>query len=189
MQTKLFTPLLALAVAMTPGLAAAHTGLGAHGLFDGVLHPFVGADHVLAMVSVGLWAATLGGRAIWAVPAAFVSMMALGAALAMGGVALPGIEGMIGLSIIALGLMLAFSVRVPVLAAAALVGLFAVFHGAAHGAEMPAGASGLGYATGFLTATAVLHAAGIGLGLALARLSLVRVLGAGTALGGLWLAS
>lgn len=178
---------LGLTVALTPGLAAAHTGLGAHGMADGLLHPITGADHLLAMVAVGLWAASLGGRALWAVPLAFMAMMGAGAALSMAGVALPGVEGMIGLSVIALGLLVAFSARVPVMAAAAIVGLFALFHGAAHGAELPAGASGLGYAVGFLISTGVLHVAGLALGMVLARRPMSALLGGVTAAVGVWL--
>ncbi|MBI5132784.1 MAG: HupE/UreJ family protein [Rhodopseudomonas palustris] len=150
-----------------PGLAEAHTGVhlvAADGAAAGFAHPFLGADHLLAMVAVGLWAASLGGRARWLVPASFVALMTLGAALGADGVALPAVEPMVALSVIALGALVALSLRVPTIAAAALVALFGLFHGAAHGAEMPALASPLAYGLGFIAATALLHGVGLALG-------------------------
>jgi urease accessory protein len=142
--------------------ALAHTGVGdAHGLVHGFMHPIGGADHVLAMVAVGLYAALLGGRALWVVPASFVTMMAIG----MAGVAVPYTEAGIAVSVVVLGLAVALWLNIPTLAATALVGLFAIFHGHAHGAEMPLGATSYSYAAGFLLATALLHAAGVGVGL------------------------
>ena len=163
---------LAAAVLAASGSAAfAHPGHGgAAGFSHGFLHPLGGLDHVLAMVAVGLFAAHLGGRALWAVPATFVAVMAAGGALGMAGMAVPFVETGIALSVVVLGLAVALRMSVPTLAAMALVGFFAVFHGYAHGAEMPADASGASYAAGFLAATALLHAAGIGLGIAVARL-------------------
>lgn len=153
------------------GAALAHTGHGdAGGFAHGFMHPVGGFDHVLAMVAVGLFAAHLGGRALWLVPATFVAVMALGGALGMAGVGLPFVETGIALSVVVLGLAVALRVSVPTLAAMALVGFFAVFHGHAHGAEMPADVSGAAYATGFVLATALLHGVGIALGLTVARL-------------------
>jgi urease accessory protein len=160
----------ALLAAMS-SVALAHPGHGdAGGLAHGFLHPLGGLDHVLAMVAVGLFAAHLGGRALWLVPATFVAVMALGGALGMAGTGLPFVETGIALSVVVLGLAVALRISVPTLAAMALVGFFAIFHGYAHGAEMPVDASGASYAAGFLAATALLHGAGIALGIAVARL-------------------
>lgn len=175
------------ALAMAPAAAFAHPGTTPHdhaGFLAGVLHPLTGADHLAAMVAVGLWAAALGGRAIWAVPASFVGLLAIGAVLGVIGVTLPAVEPMIAVSVIALGLAVAFRLRVAAPAAAALVGVFAVFHGHAHGAEMPELASPLLYGLGFVLATAALHGAGIALGLGLGRTGagwLPRVAGHGIA--------
>jgi urease accessory protein len=117
------------------------------------------------MVAVGLWAAQLGGRARWLVPASFVSMMTVGGALGMMGVNLPLVETGILVSVLVLGILIAAAARLPLAASMAVVGLFAIFHGHAHGAELPAAASGISYALGFLLATAGLHACGLGLGL------------------------
>lgn len=160
------------ATALAPSLALAHTGHGdAFGFTAGFGHPIGGLDHVLAMVMVGVFAAQLGGRALWAVPAAFVGVMAIGGALGMAGVAVPFVETGIALSIVVLGAVVAFGVKAPVAAAMALVGLFAVFHGYAHGAEMPETAGGAAYAAGFMLATALLHAAGVGFGLLIGKAS------------------
>lgn len=153
------------------GVALAHTGHGGAGGFaHGFTHPLGGLDHVLAMVAVGLFAAHLGGRALWLVPATFVAVMALGGALGMTGAGLPFVETVIALSVVVLGLAVALRIGVPTPAAMALVGFFAIFHGHAHGAEMPADASGVAYAAGFMLATALLHGTGIALGLTIARL-------------------
>jgi urease accessory protein len=158
-------------LAAMSGAALAHTGHGeASGLAHGFLHPLGGLDHVLAMVAVGLFAAHLGSRALWLVPATFVAAMALGGVLGMAGVAVPFVETGIALSVVVLGLAVALRMSVPTLAAMALVGFFAIFHGHAHGAEMPVDASGANYAAGFLMATALLHGVGIALGLTVARL-------------------
>jgi urease accessory protein len=156
---------------VTPTLAFAHTGLGdAHGFTQGFLHPVGGLDHVLAMVTVGLLAATLGGRALWLLPASFVAVMALGGALGSAGVNVPFVETGIALSVVIFGLAVAFRTPLPVLAGMALVGFFAIFHGWAHGAEMPTNASGLAYAGGFLLATALVHGVGIAVGLGTGQL-------------------
>ena len=150
----------------------AHTGVGdTHGFIHGFTHPISGIDHVLAMVAVGVFAAHLDGRALWAVPLAFVMMMAVGGALGMSGVGIPYVEIGIALSVVALGSAIAFGLSLPLVAATTLVGVFAIFHGHAHGAEMPDTASGFEYGAGFILATGILHAIGIGLGLATGLLS------------------
>ena len=159
------------AIVLTLSSASAHTGLAdTSGFAHGFLHPLNGIDHVLAMVAVGVYAALLGGRALWLVPLAFVAMMAAGGALGIAGIPVPFAEIGIALSVLVLGLAIAFRLRIPALAAIAVVGLFAIFHGYAHGAEMPETASGFAYGVGFVVATVLLHALGIGLGLALAVL-------------------
>jgi urease accessory protein len=153
------------------GSAMAHTGIGdAHGFTHGIIHPVGGPDHVLAMVTVGLYAALLGGRALWLVPASFVTLMAVGGTLGMAGVTVALTEIGIALSVIVLGLAIALRISIPTVAAMALVGFFAIFHGHAHGTEMPQDASGYAYAAGFLLATTLLHAAGIALGRLLGRM-------------------
>jgi len=156
---------------LLPGAALAHPGHDAGGFAHGVMHPLGGLDHVLAMVAVGLYAALLGGRALWLVPATFVGVMAIGGALGAAGYPLPYTEIGIALSVIVLGLAVALRASLPTLAAMALVGLFAIFHGHAHGAEMPADAAAVSYATGFMLATALLHGAGIAIGLVAGRLA------------------
>ena len=158
--------------ALLPVLAQAHPGHdGGHGLtwdFTGGLgHPFFGLDHLLAMVAVGIWAAQLGGRARWLVPATFVGVMTLGAALAHSGnavVSAPAVEQLIAASLLAFGLMIALAKRLPLAVGLPFVALFAAFHGFAHGAEIPANASGLAYGLGFVLATVALHLAGLALG-------------------------
>ncbi len=170
MKTALRLGALTLAAALLPATAFAHPGhVETGGFFHGFMHPVSGLDHILAMVAVGAFAAGIGGRALWMVPAAFVAMMAVGGFLGMEGVNLPLVETGIAASVIVLGLAVALRWKLPVAAASALVGLFAVFHGHAHGAEMPVDASGLGYALGFMLATASLHVMGIGLGVAVGK--------------------
>lgn len=167
---KLLTALAATAI-LLPQAALAHTGVGdTSGFAHGFMHPIGGVDHVLAMVAVGILAAQLGGRAIWLVPAAFVGMMVVGGAIGMSGIDIPFVEIGIALSVVVLGLAVALGMNIPLVAAMALVGFFAIFHGHAHGAEMPETASGLGYGVGFVIATALLHAAGVGIGLAIGRI-------------------
>lgn len=150
--------------------ASAHVDPATHGsLAAGLTHPMLGADHLLAMLSVGLWAAVLGGRALLAMPATFVGAMIAGFGLAMAGVGLPFVEPAILASVVALGVLVALAVRLPLGAGLSVVAAFALFHGQAHGAEI-GGATAAGYVTGFAVSTALLHAAGIGLGLGLARL-------------------
>jgi urease accessory protein len=157
--------LTAAALTLIPTAALAHPG-DAHGLVHGFAHPLGGIDHILAMVAVGIFAWQLGGRALWLVPASFVLAMAAGGALAMAGVTVPFVEVGIIASVIVLGAVVALGVKTPVAVAVGMVAAFAVFHGHAHGTEMPLDASGALYAAGFMLATALLHMAGITAGMA-----------------------
>lgn len=146
--------------------ALAHVGRAeAGGLLTGLLHPLSGADHVLAMIAVGLWGAQLGPPAVWLLPVTFPMVMAFGGTLGLMGVKLPGIEVGIALSAIGLGAAVLFEARPKLWIAAVLVGFFAIFHGHAHGTELPADADGVLYSIGFVIATGLLHATGIGIGL------------------------
>jgi urease accessory protein len=190
---KKSTAALLSALTFLPTLAHAHPGLPGHthGFAAGVAHPLGGLDHVLAMVAVGLWAAQLGGRARWAVPAAFVGVMTLGSALGMAGVTLPLVDSAILCSVVLLGLLIAAAARLPLAASVALVGMFAAFHGLAHGAELAANPSGLAYLGGFALTTAALHGSGFALAAVLQRAAeagWVRVAGAAVAIGGVMLA-
>jgi len=169
------------ALLFAPGCLA-HT-FGAHGagFADGLAHPFLGLDHLLAMLAVGFWAARLGGPALWRVPVAFLMAMSVGAGLAGPALDLPWLEAGIGGSVLALGLLVAFAPRLSGWLSLSLVALFALFHGFAHGLEMPEAASPWGYGLGFLLATASLHFAGVLLGLALGRFRLA-ALAAGSAI-------
>ncbi|MGE0242034.1 MAG: HupE/UreJ family protein [Parvibaculaceae bacterium] len=165
-------PILFAALALLPSPAWAHTGHGdASGLVHGMMHPLGGLDHILAMVLVGILAVQLGSRAIWILPASFLTVMGLSGLLGMSGIELPFVEWGIILSVVVLGGLVASGFAAPVPVAAALVGLFAIFHGYAHGAEMPGTADGVAYGMGFIAATALLHAAGIGIGALLVRLT------------------
>jgi len=181
----------ALALVALTAPAYAHPGTAIVNSFaGGFFHPLTGLDHVLAMVAVGLWAAQQGGRALWAWPLAFVSVMLVGGALGVAGVAMPFVEPGILASILVLGLMVAFAVRLPVATGAAIVGVFALMHGHAHGAEM-GGHTALLFAAGFTLATALLHGAGIAIGLSARRLTskwALRAAGAATAVLGFGLA-
>lgn len=185
-----FTTLLTLT-----GWAQAHTGIASTSSFaHGFTHPLTGLDHVLAMLAVGLFAARLGGRALVLLPLAFMSMMALGGMLGVFAVDVPYVEFGIALSVIALGTAVALHKPLPLAAAMGLAGIFAIFHGHAHGAEMPATAFGLAYASGFLLATALLHGAGLAVGFATLRLALkadhvLRVAGGAVSLAGVALLS
>lgn len=155
------TFLIALFV-LAPTAAFAHTGHGdTSGFWHGFLHPIGGLDHVLAMLAVGVFAYALGGRALWLVPLSFVGMMGAGFLLGVSGISLPFAELVIALSGLVIGGAAVFGRRMPIAAAMSLVGAFAVFHGIAHGAEMPADAASLDYALGFVAATLLLHATGI----------------------------
>jgi urease accessory protein len=159
------------AIAITlliPNLASAHTGVGDNGgYWHGLTHPISGLDHILAMVAVGLWAAQMGGKALWILPGAFVIAMSGSSLMAHFGLSLPGVEQGILASDFMLGLLLLFATRLPLALSVGIVGLLAVFHGYAHGAEMPETVSGLAYGIGFIISTTLLHLAGIGLGLAI----------------------
>lgn len=162
--------LLGFFLAAIPSLALAHTGHGTmSGFADGFMHPVSGLDHVLAMVTVGILAATLGGNRIFAVPTSFLAMMALGGALGLAGLPIPFVELAIALSILVPAAIIALGLSPSLIVVMALVGTFALFHGFAHGAEMPANASGLEYAFGFMAMTAILHGIGIGIQRGLAR--------------------
>jgi urease accessory protein len=178
------------ALFLLPPLAYAHVGIHeTMGFVQGILHPLNGVDHILAMFAVGLWAAQRGQKAIWLIPATFLLVMAIGGLLGTMGVLTPFAEWGIVLSVLILGLLVAAAVRLPLLVSGIIVGLFALFHGHTHGAEMSANGSGIAYGAGFLFATASLHALGIGMALLIQRLasSLVRVSGGAIALYGLLL--
>jgi urease accessory protein len=152
-------------LAIFAGTASAHPGHAGHdvsGIGWGLVHPFTGFDHLLAMIAVGLWAVQLGGRSLWLLPLTFVSAMTAGGAFGMGGMLLPAVEPVVLASVLALGAMVAISARLPLAASAAIVGVSAFFHGQAHGTELPAGANGWMAIIGFVIATAILHGAGIG---------------------------
>lgn len=158
--------LIAAAAVLAPGVALAHTGEGVVGGFlSGFTHPIFGFDHVVAMVAVGLWGAFLGQPAIWLLPVVFPIVMAFGGLAGVLGVPIPGVEAGIAISALALGAMVALALRPPLWVAAILVGAFAIFHGHAHGTELPAAASPLAYGVGFVIATGLLHVSGIALGL------------------------
>jgi urease accessory protein len=168
--TRPFRParqyLHALFLLLAPGLALAHEGASLpYGSFlGGLLHPVLGPDHFLAMVSVGILSAQMGGRAIWTVPATFVAVMALGGLAGWLGLPLTSIEAGIAFSVLALGAAIAAERRIPVVVAMVFVGTFAIFHGYAHGAEMPEVATPVTYALGFISGTAGLHLAGVVIG-------------------------
>ena len=168
----------------------AHPQAGeAKGFLTGFRHPISGLDHVLAMVAVGLWGAQLGSPAIWLLPVAFPMVMAFGGMLGLMGVPLPGVEYGIAASAILLGAAVMFEIRPPLALAAILVGFFAIFHGHAHGTELPPGQSGLLYSIGFVIATGCLHAVGIGIGAVHRWLwgqRLLRFAGAIVAMGGMF---
>lgn len=180
-------PLLALLWAPA---AFAHVGPAeAGGLLTGLLHPLSGGDHVLAMLAVGLWGAQLGLPALWVLPVAFPLVMAMGGMLGFLGVPLPGVEIGIAASAIVLGAAVAFEVRPPLVIAALVVGCFAIFHGHAHGTELPPGQSALLYSLGFVIATGGLHALGIGIGTVHGRpwgRQLLRAAGAAVSAGGVF---
>ena len=177
---------------MFPTLAFAHTGVGqTTGFMHGFGHPVGGADHILAMVAVGLWAAQIGGRALWVVPCTFVSIMVLGGILGFSGVHAPFVEEGILVSILILGILIAGAFKLPLVYSSLLVGIFAIFHGHAHGAEMPESIGAASYAVGFALATAMLHLAGIGLGMLMKKINMqtvTRFAGAAIAVSGIYLA-
>ena len=172
---------LFLALLVVPGAALAHAATTG-GLVSGLSHPVLGLDHVVAMVAVGLWSAVLGRPALWMLPVACPLVMAFGGVLGIVGLPLPGVELAIALSGVALGLLVALKIRAPLAVACALVGVFALFYGYAQGTELPASASPLAFATGFVTSTGLLHLLGVGLGELARGRPVLRMMGAGIAL-------
>ncbi|TNC95143.1 MAG: Hydrogenase/urease accessory protein [Gallionellaceae bacterium] len=161
---KRFASLFAACAILFPSLAFAHVGIGEHeGFLLGLGHPFSGFDHLVAMLAIGLWAAQLGGNARWSVPLSFVTVMACSGLLSMYVAPLPFTESGITLSLLILGLLIAATVRLPVMISILIAAAFAIFHGGAHGAELPPNISTLTFASGFVTATALLHLLGIGI--------------------------
>lgn len=161
MTRSLCSAVLTLAL-LVAGPALAHTDTGDVGGFaSGFLHPILGPDHVIAMIAVGLWGVFLGAPAIWVLPIGFPLVMAFGGAFGIIGIPLPAVEAGIALSAVVLGLCVAFALKPPLPVAAVIVGTFAIFHGYAHGAEMPKASSAVSYALGFVIATGLLHLAGI----------------------------
>ena len=186
------TGFLILATALlAPTSVLAHNPAGiAGGFASGLLHPLTGIDHILAMVAVGIWGAQLGAPAIWALPVAFPLVMSVGGSLGVRGVFLPGVEIGIAASALLLGFMIFRAARPPLYAAALLVGFFAIFHGYAHGTELPNAANPLAYGVGFVLATGLLHVSGIAIGLLHRWPSGARILqivGGGISLTGLFL--
>jgi urease accessory protein len=171
MQSVLSLALSAFYLVLGSSLAHAHIGMHhAAGFAAGAVHPLSGIDHVAVMLAVGLWAALKGGRAVWAWPAVFVGVMLLGGALGMAQVPLPFVEPAILASVVALGLLVALAADLPLSLGAAVIAVFALAHGYAHGMEAPGGESGATYLAGFALATASLHAVGIGFAFAMTRL-------------------
>lgn len=181
--------LSSIALLCTPALAFAHPGHGDSGLMAGLAHPVFGLDHLLAMFAVGLWAAQQSGAARWALPLTFVGSMLVGGLLGFSDVEIPLMETGIAGSVLALGLLVAVAARLPMAVSVALTAFFALTHGVAHGLELPDLASPVGYAIGFIVATAALHAIGFALVrfLPQAAAPLVRLAGGASALAGVWL--
>jgi len=166
--------LTALLLFSASGAAFAHPGHNVSGFSAGLMHPFSGIDHLLAMVAVGLWAAqgnikTRGGRKVWLLPVEFMTMLVIGAGIATQWQTLPLVEAGIASSVLALGLVVALSLQFPVALSVAVTGLFGLLHGYAHGLELPQSVSPAVYALGFLAATAILHLSGIAVGIASRR--------------------
>jgi urease accessory protein len=174
-----------------PALAQAHIVGGPFaGLADGLAHPITGLDHLAAMVAIGLWAAQMGGRAMWLVPAAFAAVMALGGVLGAAGVGLPLVEPAIMASVLLFGLLIAAAIRLPLVTSGLIAGGFALFHGHAHGAELPASASSAVFGAGFLATTIGLLIAGAAAGALMRSPPMqrwVRFAGGAIAVGGLYL--
>jgi len=176
---------------LSPSLAYAHVGDGGtNGIMDGMLHPLMGIDHMAAMIAVGLWAVQQGGKATWIVPLSFVTVMATASLLGATGLSLPFVEPGIAASVLVLGLLIVTAVRLPLAASIAVVALFALFHGHAHGAEMPVTAAGATYGLGFILSTALLHTTGIAVGTLAGKLEtqrMIRYAGSATAAFGVYL--
>jgi urease accessory protein len=175
-----------------PGMVWAHTGVGeTTGFMHGIGHPIGGADHLLAMIAVGIWATQVGGRALWVVPCTFVGVMILGGVLGFTGVPVPFIEQGILLSVLILGVLIAGAFKLPLVYSALIVGFFAIFHGFAHGAEMPVAMAAASYTAGFALATALLHLAGMALSIYMSKINLPavsRFAGGAIAFSGVYLA-
>lgn len=175
---------------LLPEVAHAHVNAGETvGFWHGLQHPIGGLDHILAMLAVGLWAAQIGGSATYLVPLTFVSVMALGGILGIGGVTVPFVEQGIIASDLILGGLVLLATRLPLKASMGIVGVLAIFHGYAHGAEMPQEASAILYATGFILSTAILHLSGMGTAILIKNLlqeKMVRIAGGGILLGGMY---
>ena len=163
---------LGCALLVLPSAAFAHPGHDVAGAVHGFVHPFTGLDHLLAMLLVGLFAYQLGGRALWVLPLSFLAAMAMGGVLGFAAPGAPFVEIGIALSVILLGVIVALNLKAPVLVAGAMVGIFAIFHGFAHGAEMPGSAHGVSYGTGFMAGTGLLIALGIAAGFGLNKVAL-----------------
>jgi urease accessory protein len=187
LKTSLKTAALAAALAAFPFAASAHPGLHATGFEDGFIHPFTGADHLLAMIAVGYWAGQFAGRARFVLPGVFAGLMAIGAAFGYHAEGPALVEYGIAASVVVLGLLLAFDVKMPVAPAVALVGLFALCHGFAHGAEAPAAASQALFFGGFVAATLILQGVGLGLSMLRHGKTVARVAGGLVALTGAWM--
>jgi urease accessory protein len=192
MKSRLAT-LLTLSVTMLayiPTAGAHNIGAEGAGFITGLAHPFMGLDHLLAMIAVGIWAAQRGGSAVWRLPMSFIVMMAVAALISARGFGLPALEPLIAGSVVLLGLIVVFAIRLPINLSMLLVGLFAVFHGYAHGLEMPQASSAILYGSGFVLATTLLHLIGIGLGKVAYRKHLLsRLSGSIIAIAGLYLAT
>lgn len=180
-----------LVIFLVPSLVHAHIGVGdTSGFLHGFGHPISGLDHLLAMVAVGIWAAQIKGKAIWVVPITFVSTMVIGGTIGITGIHIPYVEQGIILSVLILGVFIAATVHLPLSLSSAVVGLFALFHGHAHGTEIPAAISGVSYGIGFAMSTAILHLSGICFSVffqKIFRLQVVRFAGVAIALGGIYL--
>lgn len=163
---QLQTLIIAMMLLAFSGVSNAHEAAGvAGGFVSGFLHPVLGWDHVVAMIAVGLWGAFLGGSAIWILPVIFPLVMAFGGALGVIGIPIPAVETGIAVSAVVLGAMVALAARPPIWFAAVIVGAFAIFHGHAHGTELPGAANALAYSIGFVISTGLLHLSGIVFGL------------------------
>jgi len=169
--------------------AFAHPGHNVSGLAAGLMHPFSGLDHLLAMVAVGIWAAQGGGRKVWLLPATFMVMLVVGSGIAMQWQLLPLVESGIAASVLALGLLIALSLQLPAMLSVAITALFGLLHGYAHGLELPESAAPAAYALGFLAATATLHLSGIAVGVATRNrfAFLAKSLGITIAASGVWM--
>jgi urease accessory protein len=186
------TAALTVLATLLPAAAYAHPGHDMSGFTAGFEHPLSGLDHILAMVAVGIWAGQVGGRYVWQAPLAFLALMALGGIAGIEGLGLPMVEIGIAGSIVVFGAMIALAVRPVAWIGMAVTGVFAVFHGFAHGAEMHPDASALTYGIGFMAATAILHGIGISVALGLKRINLTaveRALGAVIAVAGVVIAA